>query len=188
MGFKSLSSTPKPFSSYSERSIQKLSLSFMMSARTEPPRKTMCLRRGGSSIRILNFCTHAHIHIHTHTWEWFNNADVALVLHISLVRNSYRMSPIVPSLLQFSPTQTHVGHLSVRHTFIVQLHETHAMYKFIHINFLILLKASHQPVTTQTLKQFLSLKKHKGERANLPKRLFFKNPHKQLISSKILRT
>jgi hypothetical protein len=30
-------------------------LSFMMSASTEPPKKTMCLRRGGSSIRNLSF-------------------------------------------------------------------------------------------------------------------------------------
>ena len=123
---------------------------------------------------------------HTHTREWLNNAAVAFVLHISSVRNSYRMSPIVPSLLQFSPTQTRVGHLIVRHTFIVQLHETHAVYEFIYINFLILLKASHQPVTTKTLKQFLSLKKHKGEQANPPKRLSQKysgpNPKHQILA------
>lgn len=44
-----------PFSWYSCLDIQKVSLSFMMSARTAPPRNTMCFRRGGSSIRILNF-------------------------------------------------------------------------------------------------------------------------------------
>ena len=33
----------------------------MMSASTAPPRKTMCFRRGGSSIRILNFCHHRFI-------------------------------------------------------------------------------------------------------------------------------
>ena len=52
----SFSNTRVPFSSYSSRVIQKLSLSFMMSASTAPPRNTMCLRRGGSSILILNFC------------------------------------------------------------------------------------------------------------------------------------
>lgn len=56
VGFISLSRTLSPFSWYSCRNIQKSSLSFMMSARTEPPRNTICLRRGGSSIRILNFC------------------------------------------------------------------------------------------------------------------------------------
>lgn len=51
----SFSSTRTPFSWYSSRVSQKLSLSFMMSASTAPPRNTMCLRRGGSSILILNF-------------------------------------------------------------------------------------------------------------------------------------
>uniref|UniRef100_A0A0C9SD83 Putative secreted protein n=1 Tax=Amblyomma americanum TaxID=6943 RepID=A0A0C9SD83_AMBAM len=51
----SLSRTRTPFSSYSWRLIQNLGLSFITSARTEPPMKTMSLRRGGSSIRILNF-------------------------------------------------------------------------------------------------------------------------------------
>lgn len=51
----SFSSTRIPFSWYSSLVIQKLSLSFMMSASTAPPRNTICLRRGGSSIRILNF-------------------------------------------------------------------------------------------------------------------------------------
>ena len=49
------SRTLSPFSWYSSRDIQKVSLSFMMSANTAPPRNTMCLRRGGSSMRILNF-------------------------------------------------------------------------------------------------------------------------------------
>lgn len=44
-----------PFSWYSSRVIQKFSRSFMISANTAPPKNTMCLRRGGSSIRILNF-------------------------------------------------------------------------------------------------------------------------------------
>ena len=35
---------------------QKDSRFFMMSARTAPPKKTMCFLRGGSSILILNFC------------------------------------------------------------------------------------------------------------------------------------
>lgn len=52
----SFSRTRIPFSWYSSRVIQKLSLSFMMSASTAPPKNTMCLRRGGSSMRILNFC------------------------------------------------------------------------------------------------------------------------------------
>lgn len=52
----SFSSTRTPFSWYSSRVSQKLSLSFMMSASTAPPRNTMCFRLGGSSIRILNFC------------------------------------------------------------------------------------------------------------------------------------
>ena len=51
----SFSSTRTPFSSYSSRVSQKLSLSFMMSASTAPPRNTMCFRLGGSSMRILNF-------------------------------------------------------------------------------------------------------------------------------------
>ena len=51
----SFSSTRTPFSWYSSRVSQKLSLSFMMSASTAPPRNTMCFRLGGSSIRILNF-------------------------------------------------------------------------------------------------------------------------------------
>ena len=50
-----LSTSETPFSSYSAFVIQKASLSFMMSASTEPPKKTMCLRRGGSSIRNLSF-------------------------------------------------------------------------------------------------------------------------------------
>lgn len=52
----SLSSAFRPFSSYSARESQKDSLSFMMLASTAPPMNTMCLRRGGSSMRILNFC------------------------------------------------------------------------------------------------------------------------------------
>lgn len=51
----SFSSTRTPFSRYSSRVSQKLSLSFMMSASTAPPRNTMCFRLGGSSMRILNF-------------------------------------------------------------------------------------------------------------------------------------
>lgn len=51
----SFSRTRVPFSWYSSLVIQKLSLSFMMSASTAPPKNTMCLRRGGSSMRILNF-------------------------------------------------------------------------------------------------------------------------------------
>lgn len=41
------------------RTHQNDSIPFMMSARTAPPRKTMCLRLGGSSMRILNFCSRA---------------------------------------------------------------------------------------------------------------------------------
>ena len=51
----SFSKTLRPFSWYSSLVIQKESLSFMMSVRTAPPKNTMCLRLGGSSIRILNF-------------------------------------------------------------------------------------------------------------------------------------
>lgn len=51
----SFCSTPRPFSSYSALLSQKESLSFMMLASTAPPRNTMCLRLGGSSMRILNF-------------------------------------------------------------------------------------------------------------------------------------
>ena len=54
-----------PFSSYSCLEIQKSSRSFMMSARTAPPRNTMCLRRGGSSMRILNF------------WRWTDKLRLA---------------------------------------------------------------------------------------------------------------
>eukprot|EP00095_Tigriopus_kingsejongensis_P006946 maker-scaffold1282_size50771-snap-gene-0.20 protein:Tk06946 transcript:maker-scaffold1282_size50771-snap-gene-0.20-mRNA-1 annotation:"hypothetical protein AWRI1631_42080" len=46
--------TLSPTSSYSALLIQKSSLSFMTLARTAPPMKTMSLRRGGSSMRILN--------------------------------------------------------------------------------------------------------------------------------------
>jgi len=51
----SLSRARTPCSSHSCFVIQKLSLFFMISASTAPPKKTMCLRRGGSSIRILKF-------------------------------------------------------------------------------------------------------------------------------------
>lgn len=51
----SLSSDRAPCSNHSSRDIQKSSRFFMMSARTAPPRKTMCFRRGGSSMRILKF-------------------------------------------------------------------------------------------------------------------------------------
>ena len=44
-----------PCSSYSALDIQNSSLSFIISARTAPPKKTMCFLLGGSSIRILNF-------------------------------------------------------------------------------------------------------------------------------------
>ena len=47
--------TPRPCSWYSARDIQNSSRSFMISASTAPPRNTMCFRRGGSSMRILNF-------------------------------------------------------------------------------------------------------------------------------------
>ena len=50
-----LRSTRGPSSSYSARVIQNSGLSFIMSASTDPPRNTMCLRRGGSSMLILNF-------------------------------------------------------------------------------------------------------------------------------------
>ncbi|KAF3837206.1 hypothetical protein F7725_004670 [Dissostichus mawsoni] len=56
-GYESFCSAPTPFSSYSALLSQKDSLSFMMLASTAPPRNTMCLRRGGSSMRILNFYT-----------------------------------------------------------------------------------------------------------------------------------
>jgi len=52
--------TPTPCSSYSARVIQNSSRSFMISARTAPPRNTMCFRRGGSSMRILNFYNTNH--------------------------------------------------------------------------------------------------------------------------------
>lgn len=52
----SFCSAAGPFSSYSALLSQKDSLSFMMLASTAPPRNTMCLRRGGSSMRIRNFC------------------------------------------------------------------------------------------------------------------------------------
>lgn len=51
----SLLSTPTPLSWYSALLIQNASLSFITSARTAPPMNTMSFRRGGSSIRILNF-------------------------------------------------------------------------------------------------------------------------------------
>ena len=52
----SLSSARNPCSSHSAFVTQNCSLSFIMSAKTAPPRKTICFRRGGSSIRILKFC------------------------------------------------------------------------------------------------------------------------------------
>ena len=57
-------STRKPCSWYSALDIQNDSLSFIMSASTAPPRNTMCFRRGGSSIRILNFCMGKEKRIH----------------------------------------------------------------------------------------------------------------------------
>lgn len=45
-----------PCSSYCARVIQNCGLSFITSARTAPPIKTISLRLGGSSTRILNFC------------------------------------------------------------------------------------------------------------------------------------
>lgn len=51
-----LSTILAPCSCHSCLLIQKLSLSFMMSANTAPPRKTMCFRRGGSSTLSWNFC------------------------------------------------------------------------------------------------------------------------------------
>merc|ERR1719431_945749 len=50
----SLASTSNPFSSYSALVIQNSSLSFITSARTAPPMKTMSFLLGGSSILILN--------------------------------------------------------------------------------------------------------------------------------------
>jgi hypothetical protein len=52
----SLSRALGPCSNHSSREIQNSCLFFMMSANTAPPKKTMCFRRGGSSILILNFC------------------------------------------------------------------------------------------------------------------------------------
>ena len=49
---------PKPLTPCSSHSCfvtQNASLSFMISAKTAPPRNTMCFRRGGSSMRILKF-------------------------------------------------------------------------------------------------------------------------------------
>lgn len=48
-----------PSSCHSCFVIHMFSLSAMIFARTAPPRKTMCRRRGGSSIRTLNFCKDA---------------------------------------------------------------------------------------------------------------------------------
>ncbi len=42
-------------SSYSSRDMQNVSRSFIMLASTAPPWNTMCLRRGGCSMQILNF-------------------------------------------------------------------------------------------------------------------------------------
>ena len=52
----SLSRAAIPCSNHSSRDIQNSFLLFMMSANTAPPKNTMCFRRGGSSILILNFC------------------------------------------------------------------------------------------------------------------------------------
>jgi hypothetical protein len=51
----SLSKARIPCSYHSSLDTQNSSRPFMMSAKTAPPRKTMCFRRGGSSMRILNF-------------------------------------------------------------------------------------------------------------------------------------
>lgn len=52
----SLSRARGPCSCHSSREIQNSSRFFIISASTAPPRKTICFRRGGSSIRILNLC------------------------------------------------------------------------------------------------------------------------------------
>ena len=52
----SLSRAAIPCSNHSSRDIQNSFLPFMISANTAPPKNTMCFRRGGSSILILNFC------------------------------------------------------------------------------------------------------------------------------------
>ena len=52
----SLSRAAVPCSNQSSRDIQNSFLPFIISANTAPPKKTMCFRRGGSSILILNFC------------------------------------------------------------------------------------------------------------------------------------
>ena len=57
-----------PCSSYSLRVIQKFGLSFIKSAKTEPPKKTMCLRRGGDSTAHLNF-----LYWSTFPWNTFLN-------------------------------------------------------------------------------------------------------------------
>lgn len=51
----SLSRLLAPCSAHSSRVTQNSCLFFMMSASTAPPKKTMCFRRGGSSMRILKF-------------------------------------------------------------------------------------------------------------------------------------
>ena len=52
----SLSRAAAPCSNHSSLDIQNSLLPFMISANTAPPKNTMCFRRGGSSILILNFC------------------------------------------------------------------------------------------------------------------------------------
>jgi hypothetical protein len=64
----------------------------MMSASTAPPRNTACFRRGGSSIRILNFCAcrqralRAYAHT-THVqalWVAVEDASEVQLLHLLL--------------------------------------------------------------------------------------------------------
>ncbi len=72
----SLSSTFRPFSSYSALESQKPSLSFMMLASTAPPMNTMCLRRGGSSMRSLNFCAREREKVRENSEE---NVEISLI-------------------------------------------------------------------------------------------------------------
>ena len=59
----SLSRAEIPSSNHSSRDIQNSFLPFMISANTAPPKNTMCFRRGGSSILILNFCEYPINHL-----------------------------------------------------------------------------------------------------------------------------
>ncbi len=101
----SLSSARMPCSSHSAFVTQNCSLSIMISASTAPPRKTMCFRRGGSSIRILKFCGKADVSIPLDTLaapakleqEYMDKPSTEMCLHPKPLSNTTASSPFLVS-------------------------------------------------------------------------------------------